>query len=128
MGRDQNENGGRKARQKDPVRVDNFAVFRPTTEEKQAIALANLTIGDCVQGLVRLLEDGHKVTLGYRAENSAYYLHLREGNVDWDKGVTVSCWHSTLERVFQMMAYAIVHRYPEFPQVQLTLGQMADDW
>lgn len=128
MGRDQNEAGGRKPKGKEPQRVANFAVFRPTEAERKAIAAEAFDVGDCLDILARLLEEGHKLTLGYKAENNAYYLHLREGNADWDKAVTVSCWHSTYERVFQMMAYAVSHRYPEFPLVQLTLGTQADDW
>jgi len=108
--------------------VDNFAVFRPTAVEREAIREEEASVGACLTTLVRLLEEGHKLTLGHKPENGSYYLHLKEGNVDWDKGITVSCWHSSIERVFQMMAYAVTHRYSEFPLVQRGSGQRADDW
>lgn len=128
MGRDQNEVGGRKLKGKTPQRVDNFVVYRPTAEERARITGKALSIEECLNCLIPLLEEGHKLTLGFKPENSAYYLHLREGNADWDKAVTLSCWHAAPERVFQMMSDAILHKYPEFPLVQLSLGGEAPDW
>jgi len=128
MGRDPNEKRNSAiTRRKGPEPV-LFLVYRPTEQQRKAIMEIALPAEACMDILYPLLEQGHRLTWGYKPENNAVFLHLREGNVDYDRALTLSCWHATWLRCLQMMAYAVVHVYPEFPLVQTRFDMLAPDW
>jgi hypothetical protein len=105
-----------------------FVVIRPTKEERDAISSLDQAAVACWIELAALLTQGHKLTLGHREENGSFFLHLREGGVEWDEAITLSVFHTELFRCFQIMAWALREKYPYFPDgVQMSLGG-ADDW
>lgn len=105
-----------------------FVVFHPTKEQREAIKADVRTSGDVVRDFVPYLEEGHRLAVGYRAENGAYFCHMREGSADWDKAVTLSAWHTDLETALKVLSYALRKVHTEFPTIQLRLGEGAYDW
>ena len=128
MGSDPNEKPKprRKAKSTDPD--GTFVVFRPTEAQKREIAELNESIQGCLDQLQPFLESGHRLIWGYRAENGAMFVHMREGNADFINAVTLSCWHADLRRCLQMMVYALKHVHTEYPLIQLGFANVAPDW
>jgi hypothetical protein len=128
MGSDPNEK--RKSKSSVPKKGEpvNFVVFRPTEGQKREIVQESLTMETCVRRLERFMQDGHRLILGYKAENGAWFVHIREGNADFVSAITLSCWHGDLHRSLQMMVYGLEKVYTEFPLVQLSFSQQAPDW
>jgi len=128
MGSDPNEKRKQKTTRVKPPEPVLFHVFRPTEAQKQEIKNKDLSAEECMDILYPFLESGHRLTWGYKPETSAVFLHLREGGAEYDRALTLSCWHSTWERCLQMMAFAVVYVYPEFPLIQTSFDMLAPDW
>lgn len=99
----------------------NFIAFRPTREEKEQIRSDSSTVLEVLTLLSTWVEDGHKLILGHKPENGAFYLALREGGAPFDQAVTLSVWHTDPVTCLFALKHALVGRYSSFPQVQVDL-------
>jgi len=97
----------------------NFVAFRPTKEEKERIKADQTPLREVIESLMTWVEDGHKLTFGYRAENEAYYLVLREGGAEFADAVSLSIWHADPWICVYGMREALTGRYSAFPAIQL---------
>jgi hypothetical protein len=128
MSRNQSEAQYRSKSNVAPRQGEPFVVIRPTSEERQAIKEQDASLDECLNVLVGMVVAGHRLSWGYKADNGSFFVHLKEGAVDWDKAVTLSAFHTDWHRCLQIMAWAVTKKYPFFPdgvQFQLT---GADDW
>lgn len=104
----------------------NFVSFRPTKEDKEAIRADQTPLDVLLGELATWVEDGHKLTLGFRPENSAFYLSLREGGAEYSDAVSLSVWHTDLLTCFYAMKHALRGRYSDFPAIQFDLFEKPD--
>jgi hypothetical protein len=96
-----------------------FVAFHPTKEEREEIKADQTPLREVIDFLFTWVEDGHKLTFGYKPENEAYYLALREGGASFDEAVTLSMWHADPWMCVYGMKAALKGRYASFPAIQL---------
>lgn len=109
------------------VSPSNFVAFHPTKEERMAIKSDDTDLAEVVSFLLTFVQDGHKLSFGYRAENASFYVLLRDGGESWVNAVCVSAWHQDPMMAIYAMKNALTGRYSTFPNVQMSL--LSDvDW
>lgn len=108
---------GKRGQAANPSRSSRFVAYHPTKAEKDQIR--SLGDGYAYGGNrgISLLQEGHKLTIGYKPEQEAFYVMLREGGKAWDEAVTISFWHSDLETCFKQMAFALATVFEDFPDL-----------
>lgn len=105
-----------------------FVVFRPGKEEREEIRSDDAPLIQRWAELVSYVLSGHKVSVGYRPENDSIYIHLRDGETDWDKAVTLSVFHNDPAVALRTICYGLRGRYSEFPDIQLSLFDDDVNW
>jgi len=98
-----------------------YIVYRPGKEEREAIKADKSLLGQVMQRLAMWAVKDAKLTIGHKAENDAFFVHLTDLGVDWQQAVTLSVWHSDWETALRTLDYGLRTRYEQFPDVQLEL-------
>jgi hypothetical protein len=115
-------NNGRKANQK------RFVSFHPTKEEKEHIRTMEESLDDCLVGIRPWLATGCKLTIGFSDKNDACYASIREHNDNWRDARALSAWHADPDVAVRSLCYAVVSRYPSFPEIDLNQEDYDLDW
>lgn len=102
--------------------------FNPTDEEKRAIRDDGRPSDEVTVSLERALQNGHVLTLKYNEKSDCFMALLREGTVQWDEAVAISCWHKSADMALRMMDYALSYRYPDFPAGAFQSNFADTDW
>jgi len=98
-----------------------YIVYRPTKEEREAIKADKAPLGSVMHRLTMWATKDAKITVGHKAENDAYFVHLTDLGVDWQEAITLSVWHSDWETAIRTLDYGLRTRYETFPDIQLEL-------
>jgi hypothetical protein len=106
--------------------LSNFVAFHPTKEERMAIKNDDTDLAEVISFLLTFVQDGHKLSIGYRAENGSFFVMLRDGGETWDKAVCLSAWHQDPMIAIYAMRNALMGRYSTFPHVQMSLFSDVD--
>jgi hypothetical protein len=100
-----------------------FVQYRPNKAEKEEMDKRKWTVEAAFSRLAALTERGAKITLGFRAENSAYFVHLRNEEDAFGEGVIISVFHLEAETALIALAHAMDTRFKEWPDVQLSFPE-----
>jgi len=101
--------------------TSKYVVFRPNTIERETIKADKAPIERVMASMAKWVQRDAKLTIGHKAENGAYFVHLTDLGVDWQEAVTLSVWHSDLETALRTMYYGLCTAYEAFPDIQLAL-------
>lgn len=101
--------------------TSRYVVFRPNTVARGVIKADNTSIDQVMASMARWIQKDAKLTIGYKAENGAYFVHLTDLGVDWQEAVTLSVWHGDLETALRTMHFGLATAYNTFPEIQLEL-------
>lgn len=105
-----------------------YVVFRPNEAERKEIKALEGTYEFILGWIARRVQSDAKLTIGYKAENSAYFVHLTDLGVAWQEAVTLSVWHGDLATALKSMCYGLSGKYSEFPDIQLELFSDELEW
>jgi hypothetical protein len=105
-----------------------FISFHPTKEEKEHIRTMDESLDDSLVGIRPWLAEGHKITLGFSANNEACYASIRESHDDWTRARALSAWHADPDVALRSLCYALVSRFPTFPEIGTGEGDYDLDW
>jgi len=98
-----------------------YVVYRPSKEERELIRADKTSLSAVISALAKWVLKDAKLTIGHKAENDAYFVHLTDLGVDWQEAVTLSVWHSDWETALRSLDYGLKTHYTEFPDIQLEL-------
>jgi len=98
-----------------------YVVYRPSKEEREFIRADKTSLSVVIAALAKWVLKDAKLTVGHKAENDAYFVHLTDLGVDWQEAVTLSVWHSDWETALRSLEHGLKTRFTEFPDVQLEL-------
>lgn len=102
--------------------------FHPTEAQRVALRENPVATNEALTVVSEYLERGCKMTLGYKAENAAFFAILRENTAVWDEGEAVSVFHSQPEKCLAGLAFYLLHVNPEWPRANGGWTQTNFDW
>jgi hypothetical protein len=108
---------GRGSKPKDAA-AGNFLVFRPDKSAKESVKADSRSLGEVLVSLSEWVEAGHRLTIGFKHENDAYFVILREGMANYGEAVCLSTWHADPVVAIKLLDYALHNGYGGFPQLQ----------
>jgi len=98
-------------------RANRYVVFRPSEGEKAQIKADKTPFDKVVERLAAKVAFDAKLAVGFKPENSAFFVHLTDTSVHWEEAVTLAAWHANVDTAIRMLEFALRDRYAEFPDI-----------
>lgn len=106
----------------------NIVTFHPTKEERQQIADGAMPVDEVVSVLAKVLERNCGLSVGYDLDRGNFFAIVRDKGSPWEDAIAGSAFHSDMYKSLQGLAFALSHRWPDFPENVQTEFPTTDDW
>jgi hypothetical protein len=106
-----------------------FLTFHPTEAEKIQLQTMPPTVEASWDALFKLTQQNVSLTVGFRQENGAYFITLRDKAVDWTEDTPLSAWHTDVNKAAQALCFALETRWADYPYTKARRGDnLTDEW
>lgn len=121
-----------RSNKKDPPKSPKggFITFHPSTAEKIQLAEMPPSLEKCLTVLADRISQGCGLTVTQKLDTGAFAALIYDKSEPFGERITLSAWHSDLEKVLVGLAFALETRWPDFPSEKpaLLFNDPGDDW
>jgi len=110
------------------TRRAKITTFHPTTEERTELEKGIYGPLEALETLEKALSQWASISIGFKPENEAFFVILRDNRVPWNEAPALSYWNKDLARAITGMGFALENRYEGFPDGAYQQDLFSDDW
>lgn len=112
------------------TRKGGFVTFHPSTAEKTQLREMPPSLEHALSRLQGKLEEGCGITVTMNQNNGSFAALIYDKSQSFDERITISCWHTQLDKAIVGLAFALDARWPDFPSEKPALGfeALEEDW
>lgn len=103
---------------------NRYIVYRPAESEKAQIKADKLSLESVIERIAAKVSFDAKLSIGFKPENGAFFVHLTDTSVQWQEAVTLAVWHVNPLTALRSLEFGLRDRYAEFPDIsQPSIGE-----
>lgn len=110
------------------TRRAKITTFHPTERERSDLANGIYGPLEAIETLEKALSEWASISIGFKPENEAYFVILRDNRVPWNEAPALSYWNKDLARAITGLGYALGNRYEGFPDGAYQQDLFSEDW
>lgn len=107
-----------------------FITFHPSTAEKIQLREMPPTIEKSLTVLADRVNQGCGVTITQKLDTGSYAVLIYDKSEPFGERITLSVWHTELDKAIVGLAFALETRWPDFPSEKpaMFFKEPDDDW
>lgn len=122
---------GRSKNSKPPMKLKGgFITFHPTVAEKIQLKEMPPPLERCLAVIADRINQGCGLTVTQKVDTGSFAVLIYDKAEPFGERITLSAWHTELDRALVGLAFALEARWPDFPSEKpaLSFNEPLDDW